>query len=492
MALLKGYRNDVFISYAHHDNPPDPLGGDGAVTRLVAFLEGMIPQRMGTRGDYKIFFDHRDLKANHEIEHALEEARQSAIFVAITSPAYVADKSWALREMETFVELPDSKQRFFSLEVLPIDGVRTIPQVFNERKRYKFWDDGGAENKVAMQLHPKIHPIEYTTQLTAFAEQIAEVMRRIVDFEGEGPDDQPPAEEKPPIGTVLLTQANDDVEFERVKVASFLAQANVRVLPEYDYPQGGEDFKEAFAEDLEDADLVVQLLGRAAGRMPKDLPMGYQHHQHHAALEADKPLIAWRHPEIDPSEVASEVQRELLESKNTVNEGLETFRGMALEALEKAVAPPPPPPPTPVLTGTGPVNTAMIYLSADKADRELAQTLFSALADRNHPVALPMFDGETADAIQQDIDRNMTESDKIVVVQGKAPTSWVRSNLVRANKARAMRRQPPELTALFKAPPPPKDSPNVMLPDLAELDSSDELDLEKFCAFVEKTTGPDT
>ena len=85
---------------------------------------------------------------------------------------------------------------------------------------------------------------------------------------------------------MLLTQTTDDLEFEREGVARFLAQADVRVLPEGDLPQGGAEFAAAYARDLHSADLVVQLLSQAAGRAPADMPGGYQHHQQSAAVEA--------------------------------------------------------------------------------------------------------------------------------------------------------------------------------------------------------------
>ncbi|MEM7742892.1 MAG: toll/interleukin-1 receptor domain-containing protein [Pseudomonadota bacterium] len=485
MALLDGYDNDVFISYAHHDNPADLVTGARPISQIVDFVKGQLQMRIGARGKYEVFFDHTHLGANHDIERVLRQARSSALFVAITSPSYVNDESWALREMHAFLEMADSKDRFFALELLPLDGLDSCPEILQVRKRYKFWQDGGLENKVAIPLDPVIHPVNYRVQLTSFADQLAQVLSQMYR-DGARPaapaDPAPPGE--PAIGTVLLAQVNDDVEFEREQVASFLRQAGARVLPEHDYPQGGEDFREAFAADLEQADLVVQLLSRSAGRMPRDLPDGYLHHQHQAAKDAGKPLLAWRHPEIDPETAANPVQRALLDSAITMAEGLHSFKDEVLLRLKEATAPPP----KPIAIAPG-LNTSMIYLSADRTDRALAEQLCDALIERQHPVTLPLFEGGSADEIQTEIDRNMTESDKIIVVQGAAPVSWVRSSLVRANKARALRDQPPELTALFKAPPPPKTDPNVRLPGLAELDSSDGLDIEQFCTFVEKSQG---
>ena len=49
---------------------------------------------------------------------------------------------------------------------------------------------------------------------------------------------------------VLLAQTTDDLYDERERVRACLDQYGIKVLPENDYPQGGQDFAAAFEDDV--------------------------------------------------------------------------------------------------------------------------------------------------------------------------------------------------------------------------------------------------
>jgi hypothetical protein len=68
--------------------------------------------------------------------------------------------------------------------------------------------------------------------------------------------------------TVLLAQVTDDVEDEADQLLRYLNQYGdeIVVLPKASYSQGGEAFMTAFRQDLGQAELFVQILGRRAGR----------------------------------------------------------------------------------------------------------------------------------------------------------------------------------------------------------------------------------
>ena len=62
--------------------------------------------RLGVREEEGLevyFTGHSSLEAGVNLEAALmENAASSAIFVAVTSPAYVVDDSWTMRELAAF------------------------------------------------------------------------------------------------------------------------------------------------------------------------------------------------------------------------------------------------------------------------------------------------------------------------------------------------------------------------------------------------------
>lgn len=482
MAFASGFRNDVFVSYAHLDNV-DPIGGQRPVSRLVECVDWMIRRNLGHRGDLKVFFDNRDLGENQEIEVALEEARGSALFVAMVSPAYVNDQSWALREMEAFLAGPDASDRFFALEVMPFEEC-DCPDVLVRRKRRRFWKDGGAERPAPMMLDPAIDRALYSAEIAGFTDRLARRLRELqqraaADGETGGGDSS--AQPVAPVdaqaaacrGTVLLTQVTDDLEFEREGTARFLAQAGVKVLPEGDLPQGGADFAAAYAGALEGADMVVQLLSHAAGRAPADLPGGYQHHQQAAAVESGKPLMVWRHPDTDLSRVTHERHRALLEGEATMAMGLESFKAEVLRRLDALRAP------------RREVRPQMIYVGAERGDLELARELERALSERHFPVVLPFFDG-SAEEIRQDMEENLLEKDAILIVHGKAPALWVRRYLNRFYTKLLQQRAPPKVIGLLRGPPPEKSDINLSLPHLQVVDCTEELDIDRVIALFEQ------
>src|SRR5262249_23212395 len=85
---------------------------------------------------------------------------------------------------------------------------------------------------------------------------------------------------------VLLAQTTDDLYDERERVRGYLDQYGIKVLPENDYPQGGQEFAAAFDADVARSALFVQLLGNFGSRKPPDLSQTYAQYQYEAAKGA--------------------------------------------------------------------------------------------------------------------------------------------------------------------------------------------------------------
>lgn len=310
MSFTKHCRNDVFISYAHADNKAG-LSGDRWVSRFTQFLDNSLQQRLGCGDCLKVYFDNRDLSSNDQLEDLVDEVRNSAIFVAVTSPSYV-QRDWTRKELDAFAQLSGSSDRLFAIEMLPLDSLEDYPHPIDSKPRAKFWQQTSPDSRTPLSLDPELDRQIYTQKALDLAEQIR---KRLLEFESRAAspaDAEAMVSDADSIGKVLLAQATDELEFEREQLKSYLQQMNVSVLPEHDYPQGGEAFKDALGKDLKDADIFVQLLGNAAGRKPPDLPEGYIQAQFTMASEAGKSMLLWRHPELDVEHVASAEQRQLL------------------------------------------------------------------------------------------------------------------------------------------------------------------------------------
>jgi hypothetical protein len=80
MGYVPGYKHDVFVSYAHFDNETDSQDVRW-VSRFQADLKNALRQRLGQDPD--VFFDTRNFEAHGHVDELLENARTSAVFLAI-------------------------------------------------------------------------------------------------------------------------------------------------------------------------------------------------------------------------------------------------------------------------------------------------------------------------------------------------------------------------------------------------------------------------
>jgi hypothetical protein len=155
MTYLPGFMYAIFVSFAHLDNQRFGASRPPWVTCFVRELDKSIRMLLGTRTDLTIFFDgHGSLEAGRPFAHELaRSAGSSAVFLAITSPAYVNEDSWALDELRAFKDAGREGQRIFPIELLPLDDERDYPPAVRELARFKFWATN--RDRVPVPIPPK-------------------------------------------------------------------------------------------------------------------------------------------------------------------------------------------------------------------------------------------------------------------------------------------------------------------------------------------------
>jgi hypothetical protein len=120
MAYVPGFRHDLFVSYAHGDDPGWIEGFEGA-------LRQGLRERLGQ--PVSMWQDVGKLRLGQNWQEEIEEAiGQTAAFVAIVSPSYL-NSVWCQRERRQFLESPaaDSRhaareQRFLKVIQSPADN----------------------------------------------------------------------------------------------------------------------------------------------------------------------------------------------------------------------------------------------------------------------------------------------------------------------------------------------------------------------------------
>jgi hypothetical protein len=458
MAVVPGFKHDVFISYAHFDNESDTQDIRW-VSRFQADLKTALRQRLGAEPD--IFFDSRNLQAHDELTILTDNAQKSAIFLAVFSPSYVK-RQWTIKELEAFDQVASDRNRIVTVELLPIKEADYPPR-FRQLKHAPFWWKDEREEDIAFKVTPKSNGDKYDRRLQTLAHQIEELM---LELQAANRATQPHAPERleipvaapPPEGppglsgkTVLLAQVTNDLYDERDQVLSYLKQYGVKVLPEGDYLQGGADFAKAVKADVERADYFVQMLGPYRSNRPSDLKddpanpesKSYAQFQYDTAKLRGLPILQWRRADLDLASI-NHWDKPLLEGASVLAMGLQEFMKEIKKTIERDV--------TAAEHKVAP-KTNFLFINADSSDQELTDRLLAVFENRRDWMAAgPLLEG-TADEITKDLDANLTECGALMLVYGHASVPWVRAQLRRYSKIERLRDEPPRFKGILFAPP---------------------------------------
>jgi FtsH-binding integral membrane protein len=176
MAYVPGVKNDLFISYAHVDNEPDAHN----IRWVSEFVRGFgldVRQRLGGPKDFTPFFDQSDLHAHHHLQILLENARQSAIFLAVLSPSYVAH-DWTMKELKAFAEIAGDTRRIIVVEKLPLEGDEPYPDEIAQHKRTSFWRRDEPESHTPSTLTAGTSA-QYRQILESLGHQVQQLLREM-------------------------------------------------------------------------------------------------------------------------------------------------------------------------------------------------------------------------------------------------------------------------------------------------------------------------
>jgi len=177
MAYVPGTKNDIFISYAHVDNERDSHD----VRWVSEFVRGFtveLRQRLGAPKDFALFFDQSDLEAHHRLDYLLENARQSAILVAVLSPSYISH-DWTIKELREFATIASDRQRIIVIEKLPLETYDEYPPEIEQHKRTQFWRTNEPESHTPSTLTVYGRPVEYRSRLETLADQVQRLLREL-------------------------------------------------------------------------------------------------------------------------------------------------------------------------------------------------------------------------------------------------------------------------------------------------------------------------
>ena len=135
--------------------------------------------------------------------------------------------------------------------------------------------------------------------------------------------------------TVCLAKVTPDLRKARDTVANYLASARLQVLPAKPYPADPGKFLAALEQDLERADIFVQILGAAHADRTEELPEGEEHAQLQRAQQRKKVILQWRDTSIDVDAIDDEAHRELVGGEDVVCNDLAEFAKLVAERAQR-------------------------------------------------------------------------------------------------------------------------------------------------------------
>jgi hypothetical protein len=488
MAYVHPDKPDIFISYAHVDDEPDPTFAShpGWVTTLVRCLEKRIAKKLGRVDSYCIW---RDPKLAGHVEltpEIIRRVRESAVFLLVLSPAYLASE-WCRRELAAFHDATRARKpgrgRIFVVEFDRVDPRRRFTEMADV-KGYRFWvedpDNGNPETlgyPIVREKDDEYHKrandlcIELVRELEAL---------RQCQTTASGTISTPAPESRP---LVYLAEVTEDLETRRDAVRRHLDQAGFGVLPETDLPRGDpEAYRLAIDTDVARSLAFVQLLSETPGRRFKGLELSYVGLQHERAIAARKPVLQWRSRQVDTgSDEIPNHHRELLTAATVSAVDLSEFKSLVTESVKRLADP---------VAGDQDNSRAadsdkLVFVDAEETDLEAAREIVRIF--ETHGIgALPPVRGTTPEATRMALRTRMLTCDGMVLVHG-SNSDWPILQWSQFRKLKGEREAPTCAIGLCDLPPPEKPmkvTDVLQLPHAHVIDCRDGLIPDRFTTFL--------
>ncbi len=482
MGFVPGYEQDIFISYAHHDNSTH---GDDK-RNWVSLLENYIRARARGRGhELKIYRDAQLSPFTGVNRQLADSIAQSAIFLCVVSPNY-AKSQWCLWELERAIEL-GRLDCLLRIGKYPLDDADLQPKEKELLRqtdhlleaRFYTLDEG---KKSVEDLQPELfaeHQSEFYKRLNPIVDKIIERLKQL----RAANTSQAPTETR--VAVYLAETSKDLADNEREAIRSELAQFNYRVLPDKPLPRDAGLLETVIRRHLQQAKLSVHLIGASYGDVLDGEDRSIPHLQYDLAEEMSKQgqvnQIVWLPPDLSPK---GKLQQDFVANlKNTSPDYSQT----TLEDLKSIIRRKLTPTPTvswPEEDDNEDPNQIKVCLFCHNLDEQNAGELYTYLRyEEDFKIHLSLPSAQSTQAHQQ----ILQDSDGVLLFYGEVEESWVvnKWKLIRRHLATVRDQQAPT-RAIFAAKPPTMEKRLLAFKDLLILKHYDEFTPEAIAPFVQK------
>jgi len=428
MAYIPAFEWDIFISY--------PMEAESWAEQFVTDLRkapGLAPLK-----DLQIYFAKVNWELGQISDEMLDQARRSAIFVAILTEGSVSqgESRFLGLEMKAFRESGQLNGRFCPILLFPVTSFQIAnlmplenPQAFWNSNLEFFYKEDGIPLWLRQGSEPRSG--DYSKQVEKTSWHLRKRIDALVVKHAAAAE---PERKGPFAGkTVLLGQKEQNIGREWNEILELLRNDGVTVASSTgaDGTQAGE-----FESAVKNADLFVQLLS------PLDPTDGARSELKTVEEQSRAiPILQWR-PQINPRllERMDADDRHLFEGPHVRAGGFEEFKRAVRDKLKQLAKPP-----KESIVGQKPY----LYITADASDLHHARQI--QVAARTKADVDVMAEEESKRA--EDFDGGLRQANGIVFLYGNAEPKFVTWWLKQYMRKTRLWRIYPKLTVLFQAPP---------------------------------------
>jgi hypothetical protein len=319
MAYLPGFKHDIFISYAHDNNPGAEAGAGGRITRLHRLLEERLRELTGRELD--IWRD-TTLARNQEFDKTIRQAvEDSGIFLAVNSTAY-RNSSYCKQEIEWFAARTQEdgyglsivdRRRIFNLLLEDIH-YNQWPPSFQGATQYNFFEKTPGDT-VTLPAEPESD--QFKSEFNVLLRNLCRTLR---DFKEVIETRRRRIEEPPPPSdqkfTVFLADTSEDLRRTiRRRLINELLEKGVRLAESVPPPLESEPHDEKAVAEINRSHLCVHLFDASPGRDIEDTPdQFFTHRQVELGKQRARAQLIWLPNSIDYEAIAYEPHRKFLQS----------------------------------------------------------------------------------------------------------------------------------------------------------------------------------
>ncbi len=453
MSYLRGFEEDIFISYAHVDDEPLAEGQRGWISSFHRALEIRLGQLLGDKP--AVWRDETKLRGNDYFEDKIVLSMPKiGVLVSVLTPRYVKSE-WCMKEIKEFYRVAqqmggvsiEAKARIFKVIKTPVPPERHPPEL-QGMLGYEFYqlDPRTGNAREFILDFGSSADRNYWDKLNDLVYDIYHLLETL--------NNHTPGATLPPdiqVGpTVFLAETTSDLYLERDKIKRELLERGCKVVPDQPLPLHAVEFERAVRAALERSKLSIHLIGSNYGLIPEAAADSVVSLQNRLAAERSRApefeRLIWLPPNLAVNDERQQKFVAYLQNDSTAQAGAELLE-TSIEELKTVIADKlrqldRPVPGEPLIRD----DVQRIYLIYDQQDAEAAAPLEEYLFNQGYEVLTPLTEGEEAQ-VRADHKENLLLCDAVLIYYGRAGEPWLRTKLLDLRKmagygrARAVRAQ---------------------------------------------------